>query len=169
MTREERFRWFAKATVGPRSLGVGVLRAAWGTARNNPEEYGPHWDGFAKRYGMRFTGLATSNAIEAGLGSLWGEDPRYPEAVQGTVSNRVGRAAKMTLFAGRDDGSIAPAYARYAAISGSAFLSSTWRVESDSSATSALRRTGVGFGGRFVGNLISEFWPDARRKVFRRE
>jgi len=53
--------WFVDSTVGPKSLGAGVISAAWGTAFNNPEEYGPHWGGFAKRYGMRLTGISTSN------------------------------------------------------------------------------------------------------------
>jgi hypothetical protein len=70
-------------------LGAGVISAAWGTAFNNPEEYGPQWRGFAKRYGMRLTGIATSNAIEAGLGSVWGEDPRYAAVGEGSVWSRV--------------------------------------------------------------------------------
>ncbi|HEY7615282.1 MAG TPA: hypothetical protein VH744_00625, partial [Terriglobales bacterium] len=77
ITGEQRFRWFVNNTVGPASLGAGILSAGLGTARNNPEEYGPTWEGFGKRYGMRLTGVSTGNAMEAGLGSLWGEDPRY--------------------------------------------------------------------------------------------
>jgi hypothetical protein len=167
-TRDERVRWFVDSTVGPKSLAAGVVSAGWGTAFNNPEEYGPHWDGFAKRYGMRLTGIATSNAIEAGLGSAWGEDPRYTAAGGGNVWNRVGHAAKMTVLANRADGSVAPAYARYAGVTGSNFLSNTWRVDSDSTAGSALKRTGFGFAGKFISNVFDEFWPDVRRKVFGR-
>lgn len=168
LTREERARWFVDATVGPKSLGAGVISAGWSTAFNNPEEYGPHWDGFAKRYGMRLTGIATNNAIEAGLGGAWGEDPRYSRAGTGRFWSRVGRAARMTVLANRADGSVAPAYARYAGIAGGNFLSNTWRVESDNSTGPALRRTGLGFAGKFIGNIFDEFWPDARRKVFGR-
>jgi hypothetical protein len=150
-------------------LGAGVISAAWGTAFNNPEEYGPHWGGFAKRYGMRLTGIATSNAIEAGLGSVWGEDPRYEAVGEGSVWSRVRNSTKMTVLAQRADGSIAPAYARYAGISGGNFLSNTWRVESESTAGAALQRTGLGFAGRFVSNVFEEFWPDARRKLFGRK
>src|SRR5208337_3317909 len=73
----KRFEWFFIRSVGPESLFAGAFTAAYGTARDKPEEYGPHWYGFGKRYGMRFTGVATSNAMEAGLGEIWGEDPRY--------------------------------------------------------------------------------------------
>jgi hypothetical protein len=68
ISSSERGHWFLQSTVGPKSLAAGVVSAGWGTALNKPEEYGPHWEGFAKRYGMRLTGVATGNALEAGLG-----------------------------------------------------------------------------------------------------
>ncbi len=169
LTREERFHWFVDSTVGPKSLAAGVFSAGWGTAFNNPEEYGPHWDGFAKRYGMRLTGIAASNAIEAGLGAAWDEDPRYSSQGERSVWSRVGHAAKMTVLANRADGSVGPAYARYAGVTGGNFLSNTWRVESDSTTGSALKRTGFGFAGKFISNVFDEFWPDLRRKVFGRK
>jgi len=66
-----------KSTVGPVSLAAGLFSAGFGTAMNRPREYDPHWEGFGKRYGMRLTGIATGNAMEATIGPLWGEDPRY--------------------------------------------------------------------------------------------
>jgi hypothetical protein len=64
ITGEERFRWFAVSTAGPTSLLLaGPLSAGWGTLRESPEEYGRTWKGFGQRYGMRLTGVATSNAI----------------------------------------------------------------------------------------------------------
>src|SRR5581483_3961653 len=77
ITGLERFKWFVKSTVGPSSLFLsGPLSAALGTATDSPEEFGPHWDGYGKRYGMRLTGVSTGNAMEA-MGAIWGEDPRY--------------------------------------------------------------------------------------------
>jgi hypothetical protein len=151
-------RWFAKSTVGSRSLAAGVVSAGWGTAQNKPEEYGPHWEGFAKRYGMRLTGVATSNAIEAGLGAAWGEDPRYIRSTDNRSLHRIGHAARMTFMTYRANGTTAPAYARYSGIVGSNFLSNTWRVQSENSAGAALTRTALGFAGRFVSNVFEEFF-----------
>lgn len=123
LDRDARVRWFVISAVGPKSLGAGVVSAAWGAGFNNPVEYGPHWDGFAKRYGMRLTGVATSNAIEVGLGSLRDEDPRDTAVGRGKVWSRVGNAAKYTFLAKRSDGSTTPAYARYAGIAGGNFIS----------------------------------------------
>ncbi len=78
-----RLDWAVKSTIGPASLWTGVLSSTWGTAFNRPGEYGESFDGFAKRYGLRLTGVATSNAAEASLGAIWGEDPRYRRARSG--------------------------------------------------------------------------------------
>lgn len=61
----QRFHWFVQSTIGPESLAAGLFTAGFGTAINRPKEYGPHWEGYGKRYGMRFTGIATGNAMEA--------------------------------------------------------------------------------------------------------
>ena len=62
ITGRQRLRWFVRSTIGPQSLAAGMFTAGFGTAKNGPREYGPHWGGFGERYGMRLTGVATSNA-----------------------------------------------------------------------------------------------------------
>jgi hypothetical protein len=164
----ERFRWALKSTIGPKSLGVGVVSAAWRTALNNPEEYGAHWDGYAKRYAFRLAGVATSNAIEAGVGKLWGEDPRYVHSIEGGAVPRLRHAAAMVFIAPRSDGHRAPAYARYTGIVGNNFISNAWRPESENGVGAALTRSAFGFLGKFASNVIAEFWQDIRQKVRKR-
>lgn len=165
ITGQQRFKWFVQSTVGPASLGTGILSAGIGTAQNKPEEYGPSWDGFGKRYGMRLTGVSTGNAMEAGLGALWGEDPRYFRASGQPFDERV-RNILASTFAARDrQGRFMPAYARYLAVPGNNFLSNTWRADSESSARDAAIRTLWGFLGRMGSNAFREFWPDVRRRI----
>ena len=71
----DRMKWFVVSTAGPLSLlAAGPISAGFGTAINRPKEYGPHWEGFGKRYGMRLTGVSTGNAIEASL--VWFDSER---------------------------------------------------------------------------------------------
>ena len=42
-----------------------------------PQEWEQTWSGFGKRYLEREVDVAISNTMEAGLGAIWGEDPRY--------------------------------------------------------------------------------------------
>jgi hypothetical protein len=169
ITGQQRLSWFAKSTVVPQSLGGGLFSAAIGTARNKPEEYGPHWEGFADRYGMRLTGVATGNAMEAGLGSLWGEDPRYFQSKERSVKGRIGNIVLMTFAARQRDGNLGPAYARYIATPGNNFLSNTWRADSEATAHDAALRTLWGFLGRMGGNAFQEFWPDVKKHIFHRK
>jgi hypothetical protein len=169
ITGKQRFNWFVGSTVGPTSLLLsGPISAAWGTAFNSPEEYGPGWEGFGKRYGMRLTGVSTGNAMEASLGSLWGEDPRYFRSNDRAFGGRVKHVIVTTFLAPGRDGNWRPAYARYAGNVGNNFLSNTWRVDSENSAGDAALRCVWGITGKMAGNAFSEFWPDVKKLVFRK-
>jgi hypothetical protein len=136
ITGSGRIMWTISNTIGPATLVGDLFSAGLGTAYNQPHEYGTHWDGFGKRYGMAVASSATSNVMEAGLGSIWGEDPRYHRADGGSFGGRLGHVVKMTFLAQNRDGEIVPAYARYAGIVGSNFLSNTFRPDSASDSDS---------------------------------
>jgi hypothetical protein len=162
-----RLKWFVSSTLGPQTLAVGLFSAGIGTARDAPKEYGGTLEGFAKRYGMRLTG-STGNAMEAGLGSLWGEDPRYSATYQLPFRARLRNVVIMTFLAHSRDGRILPAYARYVATPGNNFLSNAWRADSESNTEAALVRTIWGFVGLMSKNAVTEFWPDIHRRIIRR-
>ena len=161
---EERLKWVAQTTVGPASLAGGVISAGFGTWINRPREYGTHWEGFGDRYGMRLTGIAVGQSMEAGLGALWGEDPRYRPLIEQPFKTRLGHAVKMAFLAEKRDGSLGPAYARYIAVPGNNFLSNTWRADSEATLSNAAVRTGLGFAGRICSNLFAEFWPSLAQR-----
>jgi hypothetical protein len=164
-----RARWFAQSTVGPKSLLLtGPLSAAIGTARNIPSEYGTHGEGWGKRNGMRLTGIATGNLIEASLGAMWGEDPRYfPSPTRG-IWPRVNYVIRTTFLAPHADGRWRPAYARFAGDVGNNFLSNTWRADSEANTSGAVVRSVWGIVGRMGSQAFTEFWPDVRKKIFRK-
>ncbi len=164
----ERIEWAVRGTIGPESLAAGLFSAGWGTLFNQPKTYGPHWEGFGDRYGMRLSGIAASNTAEAGLGAIWGEDPRYSRDEGAPFGHRLGHAFKMTFLAQNRDGNLMPAYARFIAFPGTNFLSNSWRAPGDDTANRAAIRTGLGFLGRFGSNTFEEFWPDVQHKVFHR-
>ena len=53
LTGHDRLRWVALTTFGPKNLAAGLFVAGIQTWRNEPEAWGPHWDGFGTRYGAR--------------------------------------------------------------------------------------------------------------------
>jgi hypothetical protein len=168
ITSRQRMRWFLTNTISPPHLVGGLFTSAFGTAVDRPKEYGPGWAGFGDRYGMRLTGISTGNAIEASVGGLWGEDPRYFRVPRESFKRRLSNAVQLTFVARRRDGHFALAYARYMAISGNNFLSNTWRVDSEANTHDAVIRTVDGFAGRLASNLFEEFWPDIKNLAFHR-
>lgn len=166
ITPRQRLRWFITDTIDPYHLVAGLFIAGFGTALDRPKEYGPHWGGFADRYGMRLTGVVTSNAMEASIGALWGEDPRYFRVPDQKFKMRVKNVVRLTFMARHEDGSFDPAYARYVAYAGNNFLSNEWRVHSEANTHDAILRIGEGFAGRMTANAFEEFWPDLKSHVF---
>jgi hypothetical protein len=165
ITPTERAQWLVNSTVGPESLMAGVLSSGISTATNEPAEYGPTWGGFGERFGMRLTGVSTGNAIEAGLGAIWGEDPRYDRLPGAPFDIRVRNVVKLTFTARYHDGHLGPAYARLIAIPGNNVLSNAWRARSATYTEDVVLRTILGILGRMAGNAFVEFWPDVRRRI----
>ena len=157
----DRLNWAVKSTIGPASLLTGVLSSTWDTAFDHPREYGESFEGWSKRYGLRLSGVATSNVAEATLGVIWGEDPRYHRG-EGTFGSRFNRTLKMTFMSENRNGDLIPAYARFIAIAGTNVLSDTWRPDSDRGPANTMDRIAMGFGGRLLGNMWEEFWPDVK-------
>lgn len=168
ITQQQRIKWVEDNTFGAATLTVGMFSAGIGTARDKPVEYGPHWDGFGKRYGMRLTGVSTGNVIEGVLGDLWGEDPRYFRTINLSLAGRLKNIALMTVATRRRDGGVGPAYARYVSTPANNFLSNTWRADSEANNSAAVERTVFGFLGCMSKNAFFEFWPDISRHVFGR-
>jgi hypothetical protein len=165
ITGKQRIKWFVWTSFGPESEAAGVITAGWGTLMNSPHEYGPHWDGFADRFGMRYTGVVVGKAMEDSLGAIWGEDPRYfPATSAQPFGARVKHVIKMTFMDVNRNGDDMPAYARFIAVPGNNFLSNLWREPSEANTKHALIRTADGFLGRMAGNAFAEFWPDVTHR-----
>jgi hypothetical protein len=165
ITTGQRFRWVVDGSVGPADLAGTALTAAWGTLTNSPKEYGTHWSGYGKRYGLGLAGSGTSQVMEASIGSLWGEDPRYFRAAGQPFKNRLGHVLKMTVTATNRDGHAMPAYSRYIAYTGTSFISNAWRPDSQATVDEALGRIPLSFASTLAGRAFAEFWPDIRERI----
>jgi hypothetical protein len=169
VTPWQRLGWFDQKTFGVSNLGGSLPVAAWQTFRDHPREAGAHWEGFGERYGVSVSTNAASNAMEAGLGAIWNEDPRYRRDGFGvSFKSRFGHVVKWTVVAPNRNGELRPAYARFMAFSGSSFASNAWREPSDTGVADSLSRIGFDFLGRMGSNAFDEFWPDTKRMLFHR-
>jgi hypothetical protein len=169
MTAQDRIDWIVGGTIGPKSLGVGVIASAWQTAWNVPEEWGRTWSGAGKRYLQREADVSISNSIEAGLGALWGERADYIPSHKRGVKPRLGYALKTVFLAHRPDGHLAPAWGRYAGNTINNVIENSWLPPSVTTWQQTTWRSASGFASRALGNVWEEFWPDASRRLFHRQ
>ena len=161
-----RVKWAVMSTIGPGSLFVGAVQAGFGNLTDRPPEYREGMEGFGKRFGLRLSSVGTSNLMEASLGAIWGEDPRFRRGEDHTAGGHFRHAVVMTFMAQRSDGTLAPAYARYIAYAGSNAISDAWRPDSQVNVSSTMTRISERFAGRLLGNLFLEFWPDLKKHTF---
>jgi hypothetical protein len=167
VTNWQRLQWFDVKTFGVSNLLGSIPGAGLQTFLDRPREAGPHWEGFGERYGVALSTNGVSNAMEASLGIIWGEDPRYlRDGPSDSFKRRLGHIVKWTVVAPNRDGELRPAYARFIAYSSSSFISNAWREPSDTDAKQSLGRIGFDLLGRAAGNAFDEFWPDVKRKFF---
>lgn len=168
MTASQRIYWIVDGTVGPQSLGVGVIASAWNTAWNFPEEWGQTWTGAGKRYLEREADVAISNSIEAGLGALWGERANYVPSHEHGVRRRLGYALNNVFLAYHPDGQLEFGWARLAGNTVNNVIENTWLPPSATTWQQTVWRSASGYATRAIGNVWAEFWPDASRHLFKR-
>ncbi|MBI2686307.1 MAG: hypothetical protein HYX27_08325 [Acidobacteria bacterium] len=170
LTGPERLEFFAKRSYGVKSLAVsGPILAGWRTLNNHPEEWGPHWDGFGKRYGARLVNNSVSNAAEISSGAIWGEDPRYFRLGQGGVKARLMQAVKQTAYSRYSDGQYHFGAAKAVGITTGSFYQKLWMPDSATSNSDCMVRIGTGYLGRFISNGFAEFGPGLLRKFKRKK
>jgi hypothetical protein len=164
-TPQDRVNWVLEGTI---SLPVVIFNAgdsAVSTYKNWPKEWGRGVSGFSKRIADEEAYSAVSGGLEAGIGSIWGEDPRYRRAIHGGVFHRIGHTIVATFVAPRPDGHIAPAWGRFAAEGGAIEIENIWLPPSARTSSAMAWRVGEDFAFRAVSNVWDEFWPDLRKRL----
>ena len=160
----ERVAWVANSITGPQSLMAGAVVAGTETMIPYPSEWKRSVEGFGRRYAARDAAIAIANGVEASLGALWGEDPRYFECHCDGLVHRAAHAAKLSVVAAHSDGHVRPAWGRYVGTVTSNSVQNAWLPASARTWQQIVLRQAGAVGGRFVGNLWAEFWPDVRRR-----
>jgi hypothetical protein len=164
ITASQRVEWITDGTIGLRSvLIVGVMSASFQTGVNTPSEWERSWSGFGERFLQREADVALSNSLEAGVGALWGEEPRYIRAGRGTIGDRARYAIKTAFLAQHVDGTLHPAWGRYVGNTVNNVIENAWLPPSATTPGQTVLRSVFGMLTRIGGNAFEEFWPDVVR------
>jgi hypothetical protein len=101
---------------------------------------------------------------EAILPSLLHEDPRFFRLGKGSILSRAFYASSRIFVVKRDDGSSGFYISEIIGNMGVVAVGAAYYTDSRTASASA-ERYGMSLGNDMISNLLTEFWPDIRRKL----
>ena len=154
-----------------RPLAIAGIAAYAGVLQgiNSPEEWGQGGGAYGKRVASTAGWAGIHCVLATGLDSALHQDPRYYPSRSKGFARRVGHAFRGTILTRTDAGGETFSTWRVGSAYGSAFLSNMWYPDRLNTARLGFIQGSIGLGFDLAGNLGSEFWPDIKRKVFRRK
>ena len=169
LNAQEKLSFHVKYSFNPLALAgvaayAGILQEA-----DAPTEWGQGAQGYGKRFASTLAYSGLHSALAFGLDTALHQDPRYFRSTNTGFWRRTGHALRGTILTRTDKGAETLATWRIGSAYGAAYLSNQWYP-------GRLNTVGLGFaqgtlqlGWDLAGNLGAEFWPDIKRKVFRRK
>jgi hypothetical protein len=146
----------------------GVL-AAIDQANNSPKSWGQGWGAYGQRYGASFAdnGIGTYMTV-AVFPSMLHEDPRYYQMAKGSFSHRAYHAVNRLFVTRTDSGNTRFNYSEVVGNAAAAALSNVYHAPEDRTVGRNIGTLGMLIMWDGLSNELKEFWPDIRRKVFRK-
>jgi hypothetical protein len=169
LTTQEKLSFHVKYSFAPLALVGAAAYAGILQEADTPTEWGQGGAGYGKRFASTLACSGLHSAMALGLDTALHQDPRYFRSTQTGFWRRTGHAFRGTILTRTDKGGETLSTWRLGSAYGAAYLSNQWYPD-------RLNTVGLGFaegtlqlGFDLAGNLVSEFWPDIKRKVFRRK
>jgi len=165
----EKLQFQGERTFGPLALLGNAAYAGALQVIGTPDE----WQRGSEGYGMRFASTAANSAINNtmafGLTAALHQDPRYFRSAEGGFWRRTGHALRGTILTRTDRGAETLSTWRLGSDYGSAFISNQWYPDRLNTVKLGFLEGSVTLGFDLARNLATEFWPDIKRKTFRRK
>lgn len=170
LTPGQKWLLFGKSTTDPFNLASAALGAATSQMGDETPRYGRHWDAYGMRFGAAVADLTTQSMFSTGLACLLRQDPRYfRKGPEYGVLSRVAYSLSRMVVTRADSGS--------RTFNSASVLGMALGIAASNAYYPSASRTGTIMAGRIetsvfggaMGNLMSEFWPDVQRKLFRRK
>jgi hypothetical protein len=164
MKLEDRLRAYSDASSHPYAV-MRIVLSGLSLSETEPQQWKRGGTGYGYRMAVGISRQAVSESIRVGLAAFDGEDPRYHRSEDTSVLGRARHAIVGTFTSERADGSLMPAYSRFAGAYGAAFVSNTWCTDPRANASWAMRRGSSALVSTIGLHLLQEFAP--RNKYFK--
>ncbi len=167
-TQADRNQWYVSSTFGPSSILPSAFFAGVDTVRDLPDEWEQNARGYSQRLAARMAHTGVRNSAELGLVSLLKHDPRYHPSTARGLWPRTGHALASSWVARTENGGRTFAVGRFAGMAAGSLAATAWLPPSQSTWKHTAQSVGIQVGANMGANLLREFWPDVRKRVFGR-
>ncbi len=145
----------------------GAFAGLYQLENSNPS-FGQGLEGYAKRFAAAYGDQAIGNLMTEGLWpALLKDDPRYFRLGSGRTSHRIWYAATRIFVTRRDDGTSRFNYSEVVGNSVATAISNAYYPDSRDVSDNIVRLA-TQLGTDSFSQVLKEFWPDIKRKVFHR-
>jgi hypothetical protein len=159
---------FGYRNIQPSSFGKSAFTAALAQWQDQPTEWGQGMKGYGRRYGHRIVNRAVESGIGFGVATALHQDPRYFRNPGAGARSRLWNALSQVVLTRTDGGGKTFSAWRFAGNYGGQFVSNTWRPERQRTVGNTMVRGTISLSFDVGANVFKEFWPDIRRRVFKR-
>lgn len=129
---DKRFKKYVNSMFGPWSIGRAVASAGLSTWKDSPEEWGPHWDGFGKRFASNMGRSVMKNTMMYGMDEAFKLDSYYYRSTKRDVGSRIKNAMLSPVIARKPDGKKVFGFPRVVSTyASSVIVSETWYPGTD--------------------------------------
>jgi hypothetical protein len=166
----EKFKLVAQGAFDPYEFFVVGVLAGIGQATNDSPSWGQGAKGYGIRYGTDFGDQIIGNfMVGAVMPSLFHQDPRYFQSGKGSFWHRFGYALSRTVITRGDSGKTQFNVSEVAGTGIAGLISNTYHPPSDRTVEQTGQTWATQIGVDAIGFELKEFWPDIRRKFFKKK
>jgi hypothetical protein len=136
--------------------------------QNSNPSFGQGMEGYAKRYATSYADQVIGNTMTEGLfPTILHEDPRYFRHPSGSVKYRIFYAATRIFVTRTDSGGTRFNYSEVVGNSVAAAISNLYFPDSRN-VSDNVQKLAIQLGADSFSNVLKEFWPDIKRKWFKK-
>lgn len=166
----EKWKLTAQGAFDPFEFALAGALAGISQAENDQIAYGQGAGGYGKRYAEAFANQAIGNFMSGAVfPTLLREDPRYFQLGKGRFGHRFGYALSRIFVTPTDAGHVQFNYSEFLGNAAAAGIANAYNSPDERTVADTAGNFGEQIAIDMMGNELREFWPDIRRKFFRKQ
>jgi hypothetical protein len=167
-TWQSKLSFHAATAYSPWSLAGTAAYTGFLQGIDFPGEWGQGASGYGERLGSELAYAGIRNTMSFALDATLHEDPRYYRSTDTGFWRRTKHAFRGTILTRTDAGGETFSWWRFGSAYGATYISNQWYPDRVNTVALDLTQGTAQIGFDFLANFGAEFWPDVKKKVFRR-